>query len=246
MIGIIVQLIISWLLIWFFEKGNLSVLGFGLTKSRLADFLVFFIITAACCALGFLFRMYLAKEQWELNPSLNIQLFFSGLWWNIKSVLFEELIFRGTIFYILIRKIGALKAIILSSIAFGIYHWFSFEIWGDIQQMAIFFFITGIMGAVYAFGYAKTFSLFIPCAIHLGWNFTQSFVFSQGKIGDGIFRLVKSQPNVTVSYFSFFLIFYVPLLCAWMVNFLLIKRKRQVEISGENKIINDGFNNKSN
>jgi uncharacterized protein len=231
MIGIVIQLIISWILIWYFEKGNLAVLGFSPTTPRIVDFLFFLLITAACCTSGFFFRMYLAKEQWELNPNLNIELFFSGLWWNIKSVLFEELIFRGVIFYILIRKLGSSKAILISSIAFGIYHWFSYEIFGDIKQMAIYFVITGIMGALYAFGYAKTFSLFIPCGIHLGWNFTQSFVFSQGQIGNGIFRLVKLQPDVTISYASYFLIFFVTLLITWLVNFFLIKRKKQVDIS---------------
>jgi uncharacterized protein len=231
MIGILIQLVISWILILFFEKGNLSVLGLRPTKSRIIDFLFFLLITSAFCATGFFFRIYLAREQWELNPNLNIELFFSGLWWNIKSVLFEELIFRGAIFYILIRKIGTIKAILVSSITFGIYHWFSFEILGDVKQMAIYFVITGTMGAIYAFGYSKTFSLFIPCGIHLGWNFTQSFVFSQGQIGNGIFRLVKSQPNVTISYGSFFLIFFIPLLTTWIVSFLIIKRKVQVKIS---------------
>ncbi|MCX6210075.1 MAG: CPBP family intramembrane metalloprotease, partial [Bacteroidetes bacterium] len=168
MIGIIVQISLSWLIVWLFEKGNLSFLGFYPTKRRLFDFILFFLITAICCSTGFFSRMYFAKEQWQINPSLTISLILEAIWWNIKSVLFEELIFRGVIFYILIRKIGALKAIIISSIAFGIYHWFSYEVIGNPTQMAITFATTGVMGLMYAYGYAKTFSLYIPCAIHLG------------------------------------------------------------------------------
>lgn len=224
MAGIIVQLAISWLIIWFYEKGNLSVLGFWPTKKRLLHFIIFFFLTGACCASGFLLRMYFGKESWQVNPALNAPLILEGIWWNIKSVMFEELIFRGVLFYILIRKIGAIKAMILSSIAFGMYHWFSQEVFGNITQMAIIFLLTGIMGMLYAYGYVKSNSLYIPCAIHLGWNITQGFIFSQGSIGNGILVQPAPQPVVNVSYFVYFCILLVPLLSAWGLNFLLLHR----------------------
>jgi membrane protease YdiL (CAAX protease family) len=231
MIGIIVQISLSWLIVWLFEKGNLSFLGFCPTKRRVFDFILFFLITAICCSIGFFSRMYFAKEQWQINPSLTISLILEAIWWNIKSVLFEELIFRGVIFYILIRKIGALKAIIISSIAFGIYHWFSYEVIGNPTQMAIIFVTTGIMGLLYAYGYAKTFSLYIPCAIHLGWNITQGFIFSQGPIGNGIFIQVLPQPVVTVSYFAYFTILLFPMLSAIFINCILLKKHEQALIN---------------
>jgi membrane protease YdiL (CAAX protease family) len=230
MIGIIVQLTLSWLLVWLFEKGNLSFLGFYPTKKRLFDFVLFFLITAICCSTGFFLRMYFGKEQWGLNPSLTPNLILDAVWWNVKSVLFEELIFRGVIFYILIKKIGSLKAIVISAIAFGIYHWFSHEVIGNPTQMAMTFVITGIMGLLYAYGYAKTFSLYIPCAIHLGWNLTQGFVFSQGPIGNGIFIQVMPQPNVTVSYLVFFIILLVPMVSALLINFLILRQRNQAKL----------------
>jgi membrane protease YdiL (CAAX protease family) len=230
MIGIIVQLALSWLIIWLFEKGNLSFLGFYPTKRRLFDFVLFFLITAFCCSTGFFLRMYFGKEQWELNNSLTPNLILEAVWWNIKSVLFEELIFRGVIFYILIKKFGSLKAIFISSIAFGIYHWFSHEVIGNPAQMAMTFFITGIMGLLYAYGYAKTFTLYIPCAIHLGWNLTQGFVFSQGPIGKGIFIQVMPQPIVHVSYLVFFIILLVPMLSTLLINSLILRRRKQAKL----------------
>lgn len=101
-----VELIISWTIIWVFNKGNLSVLGFRPTRSGISGFLLFFFITAICCASGFLLRMFFGKEQWELNPALDDRLLLQGVWWNIKAVMFEELIFRGVLFYILIKKLG--------------------------------------------------------------------------------------------------------------------------------------------
>jgi uncharacterized protein len=228
MIGIIVQLAISWLIIWFVEKQHLAVLGFYPTKQRLTNFLLFLLIAACCCASGFFLRMWWGNEKWILNPVLTTVLVWEGIWWNIKSVLFEELIFRGVLLYILIKRLGVAYGIIISSIAFGIYHWFSYGILGNIPQMAIYFFVTGIMGLVYAYGYAKTFSLYIPAAIHFGWNFTQSFVFSQGPIGKGIFMLAKEQTPVTVSTAAYVIIFLLPVLSVWLVCFWLLKNKKQV------------------
>ncbi len=226
MIGIIVQLAVSWLLIWLFEKKDLRVLGLWPTGKRLADFGLFLLVTAVCAASGFLLRMYFGKETWAINPAFNFNLFLNGLWWNIKSVLFEELIFRGVLLYIMIKRLGVARAIIISSIAFGIYHWFTFEILGNVPQMIVVFFITGIMGLVYAYGYAKTFSLYIPIAIHLGWNFVNNFVFSQGNIGKGVF-IVTNQPIIKVSWAVWFLVMYFPMILAIVVNFFLIKKHKQ-------------------
>jgi uncharacterized protein len=228
MLGIIIQLLISWLIIWLFEKGNLNVLGLFPGKNRLAGFVLFFIVTSLCCSSDFFMRMLFAKQQWELNPKLTTNLILTGVWWNIKSVLFEELIFRGVILYMLIKKIGHTKAIVISAISFGIYHWFSYEVIGDITQMIITFVVTGTMGLVYAYGYSKTFSLYIPIAIHLGWNLTSSVIFSKSILGDQLFTQIKPVPEVQVGYFIFFCIMVIPLLSAILINYFILRRQEQV------------------
>ncbi len=228
MVGILVQLTISWLLIWLFEKGNLGVLGFMPSKKRLSDFVIFFLIAALCSASDFFMRMYFADQRWQLNPELTTNLILSGTWWNIKSVLFEELIFRGVIFYILIKKLGATKAIIISSVAFGIYHWFSQEAFGNPAQMAIVFLFTGSAGILYAYGYAKTFSLYVPIALHLGWNLTRSVIFSEPVIGDQLFVQVKPVPEIQVSYFVFGCILLLPIGSFLVINYLLLKKRKQI------------------
>jgi uncharacterized protein len=164
MMGIIVQLAISWLLVWLFEKGNLSFLGFYPSKKRLLHFALFFTIAGLCCTMGFFLKMYIAHQQWILNPQLNISLILEGIGWNIKAVLFEELIFRGALLYILIKKPGSIKAIIISATAFGVYHWFSHELFWNIKAMAMEFVAGGLMGLLLAYAYAKTYSLYIPVA----------------------------------------------------------------------------------
>jgi len=174
-------------------------------------------------------RMYFADQQWKLNPALSANLILTGIWWNVKSVLFEELIFRGVLLYILIKKLGTVRAVVISAVAFGIYHWFSFEVVGDVKQIAIVFVATGIMGLLYAYGYAKTFSLYIPVAIHLGWNVTRSVVFSETVIGDQLLVQVKPVPDIQVSYFIYFCILLLPMTSAMLINYLLLRRRKQVE-----------------
>jgi len=236
MLGVIIQLLVSWLLLWLFEKRGLEVFGFYPTRKRLLGFALFFIITALCCSSDFIMRMIFAKQQWQLNPKLTAGLILSGAWWNLKSVLFEEFIFRGAIMYILIKKLGAIKAIIISSICFGIYHWFSHEVIGNPVQMAITFVVTGTMGLVYAYAYAKTFSLYFPIAIHLGWNLTSSVIFSTGIIGDQLLVPVKPVPEVTVGYFVYFCIVFVPMLSALLINFFMLKRMKQQDADNKKAV----------
>jgi membrane protease YdiL (CAAX protease family) len=96
--------------------------------------------------------------------------------------------------------------------------------------MAIIFLVTGIMGLLYAYGYAKSFSLYIPAAIHLGWNLTKSVIFSETVIGDQLLVPVKPVPEVQVSYLAFFSILILPILSALAINFFLIKKKKQVDL----------------
>jgi hypothetical protein len=223
MLGIIIQLAASWLIVWLFQKKGLGVLGFRPTHNRISGFFLFLLLAAACCSAGFLLRMYLG-ERWEVNPVFTAKLLAEGLWWNIKSVLFEEFLFRGVILYILIKRVGAIAAIILSAVAFGIYHWFSYGILGNVGQMVIIFLVTGIMGLLLAWAYYKTSSLYVPIAIHLGWNFTNIFIFSNGNIGKGLFVLQQQTP-VTVSYFTYFIIVWLPFLVLLGLSYILLRRR---------------------
>ena len=230
--GIGVQLAISWLLLWLLERRNLSALGLSPTKRRVIQFIFFLFLTAVCCSTQFLMRMLFASEQWEVNHALSGKLFMEGTWWNLTSVLYEELIFRGALLFILIRRIGALRAIIISSMGFGIYHWFSFGQLGNYQQMAITFVSTGTFGLLLAYAFYKTSSLFVPIAIHFGWNFVNGFIFSQGPIGNGVFIPVKGQPEVSVSYFTFACIMFLPILAALFLNYLFLKKQsKEFQIS---------------
>ena len=230
MLQLIGLLAISWLLIWFFEKQNLSVLGLTPTKERLKYFGILFIVSAIFSATAFLLRMYITKEEYTVTQSLSIKSIVLESWYQFRTVLTEELLFRGALLYILIKKIGQKKAILISSIIFAVLHWINAGVWGNLTQMIIVFTFTFTMGLLLAYSYARTFSLLIPFAIHYGWNLTQNYIFPATVSGNHIFTLAAPPPIVTISYLAFFTMLLFPKISVIVFDYLIVKRHRQVEI----------------
>ena len=230
MLQLIGLLAISWLLIWLFEKRNLSVLGLTPTKDRLKYFTILFLVSAILSATAFLLKIYIAKEEYTISQSLTTKSILLETWYQFRTVLTEELICRGALLYILIKKIGRTKAIIISSIIFAVLHWMNLGIWGNLTQMIIVFTFTFAMGLLLAYSYARTFSLLIPFAIHYGWNLTQNYIFPDTSIGNHILTLAAPSPIVTVSYFAFFIMLLLPKISVLVIDYLIVKRHRQVEV----------------
>lgn len=131
MLGIIVQLLLSWAILRFLERKPLSVLGLQPGQKQVRYFLLFLGLAVVIASSDYFLKMAIAQQRWVLSPRLSWTTVLQGIWWNVKSVLFEELLFRGALFYILLRRLGAGAAITLSSVAFGVYHWFSFGVLGQ-------------------------------------------------------------------------------------------------------------------
>ncbi|MGB3180209.1 MAG: type II CAAX endopeptidase family protein [Cyclobacteriaceae bacterium] len=186
MVGILIALLLSWAALYFIEKRSILALGFTPVVKRLVQFFAGFIITALLCLTNELLEVYLRSATVNLSASFSFQMLMSRLWWDFRSVLTEELIFRGAILYILIARIGQKKAILISAVAFGVYHWFSYGLFGNLVPMIVIFTGTGLMGYAWALAFAKTRSIFLPTGLHLGWNFTLNTVFSKGPLEGGM------------------------------------------------------------
>ncbi|MES1197662.1 MAG: type II CAAX endopeptidase family protein [Chitinophagaceae bacterium] len=230
MLQLIGLLAISWLIIWLFEKGNLSVLGFSPTRDRLKYFSILFIVSAILSGTAFLLRMYFAKEEYTITPSLTTGSVLLEVWYQFRTVLTEELLCRGVLLYILIKKLGQVKAVIISSVLFAMLHWINAGVWGNPTQMTIVFAFTFSMGLLLAYSYARTFSLLIPFAIHFGWNLAQNYIFPGTATGCHILTLAATPPTVTVSYFAFFTMLLLPKIAVLAIDYLIIRRHRQVEV----------------
>ncbi|MDH3323034.1 MAG: CPBP family intramembrane metalloprotease [Flavobacteriaceae bacterium] len=72
----------------------------------------------------------------------------------------------------------------ISAIAFGIYHWFSYGVLGNVMAMIFVFIGTGLMGYTWAWAFSKTKSIMLPLGLHLGWNFIHNTIFSKGPLGE--------------------------------------------------------------
>ncbi|UKB84567.1 CPBP family intramembrane metalloprotease [Chryseobacterium sp. MEBOG06] len=226
MIGIIVELIISWLLLWFISKKNLSVLGLKPTKIRTAQLGIGFLLAALVCSLYHLMTTAFIANNWIFNKQFTLPEALKSLWWVLKSVLFEELLFRGALLYIIINKWGNHKACILSAVCFGIYHWFSYNAFGNPFQMGIIFVMTGIFGWMLAYAFAKTQSLYLPIGLHIGWNLFTIIIFSNGPLGKQLLsKLNENHLEGILSLFVFlFQIFALPFFVYWYFRFLQKKK----------------------
>jgi membrane protease YdiL (CAAX protease family) len=227
MIGILVELLVSWLLLWLCHRKNLSVLGLLPSKKLLADFLVGCLISALLCAIYFFSIVRISGTQLQVNQGFSFMDFLSGFWWTLKSVLFEEFLFRGALLYIAIQRFGTKLGCILSAVAFGIYHWFSYGVFGDPMQMTLIFIVTGIGGLMFAYAFAVTKSLYLPIGLHLGWNVVTIVVFSQGPLGHQL--LITTSEQKLTGILSL-LLFLFQLLALPIFTYLYLRRRRK-EIS---------------
>jgi len=86
MLGILVELALSWIIVWIVEKKNLTVLGLNATAPRLKGFTLFFFIATVGCLVETFLRIGFFKEHYVVNPKLSFMLVLKGLWWNMKCV----------------------------------------------------------------------------------------------------------------------------------------------------------------
>jgi membrane protease YdiL (CAAX protease family) len=226
MIGIFVEVIISWILLYLIEKKNILALGFLPILKRLKQLAIGFLIAAILCIGVESLEMLLRSSSIHLNKNASAALILNMFWWDFKSVLTEELLFRGALLFILMERIGARKGIIISAVAFGIYHWFSFGIFGNIIPMFFVFVGTGLMGYALALAFSKTKSIFLPLGLHLGWNFTFNTIFSKGPLRNGL--LISEGGNTISDWFSLIGLWGVPVIMLLIIKYWTTKENTEL------------------
>ncbi len=191
MLGLFVIIIVSWVLLHFIEKKNIEVLGIIPYPKRVIQFLIGFIIITIIVLLNIYIETIIKKVEWEFNI-VNYATIFDAFVYHIRSALTEDLVFRGAVLYILIQRIGAAKAIWLSAIIFGVYHWFSYGILNERYiLLAYVFVITGFTGYVWAYTFHKTKSIMLGLGFHLGVNFVNACFFESQPYGELVFQQIS-------------------------------------------------------
>ncbi|WP_347174180.1 CPBP family intramembrane glutamic endopeptidase [Polaribacter uvawellassae] len=207
MLGLLVIIVVSWLLLHFIEKKNIAVLGIIPNRKRTTQFFIGFVFTILLCLLTIYIETLVLSVKWQLNSVIHYQTILNALVYHLRSALTEDLVFRGAILYILIRKVGIQKAILISALCFGIYHVFSYGMLGGrIISILYVILITGFTGYVWAYTFAKTNSILMPLGFHLGWNLLLAFFMQSQPYGELLFtetsRIQLSEWNGL--YFSLF------------------------------------------
>ncbi len=227
MVGLVLILFIS-LALFRFKNQKIDSLGLKPCKIRLASFTVGFLMSLGVCCIYFISLILLLDAEVRFNNNYTLLHFSSAFWWILKSVLFEELLFRGALFFFAIQILGKHKACFLSAFIFGIYHWFTYEVFGDATEMLNTFLITGIGGLMFAYAFAYTKSLYLPIGLHFGWNLVTIMIFSQGPLGEQV--LILSTNNYIDGIVSVLFFLYQILFLPVLVFFYLKKYRESSQI----------------
>lgn len=179
-------LALSWILLRL-EGKRLDVLGLNAPAVRSRQFAAGFLVAGLTVVVQQLGLAVVADVPWRLNPTTDAASLVHGLRWNVNSVLYEELLFRGYLLYQAIRWLGTRRGVVLTAVTFGIYHWFSYGVVGNPVMMAFVFVLTGAFGLMLALAFAKTKSIALQIGLHLGWNLVSYVGFSTGPLGPGLF-----------------------------------------------------------
>jgi membrane protease YdiL (CAAX protease family) len=160
----------------------------------------------------------LVHNPYRVNAAFHFNDFIKTFGYILRAVAYEELVFRGALLYILMHKLDGHKAVIVSAVCFGIYHWFSWQAWGNPVQMGIIFFKTATAGYLLALAFLRTRSMYLGFALHFGIDLASMLIFSKDK-GIGLQLLVKSfekDPVVPAPVIS------VPILIIYAIGFQVL------------------------
>ncbi|WP_179345509.1 CPBP family intramembrane glutamic endopeptidase [Winogradskyella ursingii] len=207
MLGLLVIIVISWVLLHFIEGKNINALGIVPNANHMIQFLIGILFIIPITLSMIFIESKVMTIDWELNSPIKYDLIFDSFIYHLRSALTEDLIFRGAILYILINRIGAKWAILISAICFGIYHVFSYGLSADRVILILYvILVTGFSGYVWAYTFHRTKSIMMPLGFHLGFNLVMTFFFASQPYGQLIFveisRMGLSEWNEL--YFSLF------------------------------------------
>lgn len=105
----------------------------------------------------------------------------------IGGAMLEELMFRGYPFQRLVEAVGTWGAVLVLSAIFGAIHLGNPNAGGLLSWG---FFNTIVVGALFAYAYLRTRTLWLPFGIHFGWNFFLGVVYGLPVSGIRDFSIV--------------------------------------------------------
>lgn len=156
------------------EHRSLSSIGYKLHEGWVRDFALGLCVGAGGLSLTIAIEALSRAASFERQPNTPTRLVLEGVallaFFTIAAA-FEEMLARGFGFQALLHNVGALPALALTSIAFGLLHI-------NNEHASIFStFNTVLAGVWLGVAYLRTRSLWLATALHASWNFVMVFVF---------------------------------------------------------------------
>jgi membrane protease YdiL (CAAX protease family) len=181
----IASVIASYLLLHFLDKRKFSSMGLNFRKNWRRELwwgvaIGFLILTLAVGAMQLVGYedIHLADETadyFTVGLALNIFLY-------IIVGFNEEILFRGYIFQSLIEGTNKVFAVAFFSLLFGAAHL------GN-PNVSVFGIANIVLaGVLLSLAYIQTKSLWLPIGIHIGWNFTQGYIWGLPVSGTAVFK----------------------------------------------------------
>jgi len=185
----------------YIDKESFISLGLRLDKMAVLDIFSGIIISAIIMT-SIYFTMLLTGlieftgfSWWTDSSSPDISfnlavmpIILAVLWELIVVAWWEELIFRGIIFQNMIKGMGLIWAVIISSILFGLVHA------GNPDATLMSTLMIAIITPLLIYAYLKTGQLWLPIGFHLGWNFFQASVFGFASSGQTSPTMITQNP----------------------------------------------------
>lgn len=151
----------------------------------------------------FLQKLYMNFSV-QLNEHINYWSMLAGIAAILPGVLNEELIFRGICFKEMADQNNSRNANILFGFLFMVWHWISWNAWGNYPVM-LGSFTTAIGHLLFATALLRSGTIYFPIGLHLGINWAQQSLFhiNEGDTGadnfTGLF-IINSTGTSNVPY----------------------------------------------
>lgn len=205
-------LALIWATVWLVYRRSMTKLWFSTDSVSYKRILLLFVVAVGSCLVVQYAHTLFSSLEYRINQDYLWRALPGLIWYDLNSVLMEELICRALIYLVILRWKGANWALFLSASAFGLWHWTNQGIWGNPLAMLLVFVLNSAMGVALGLAHQKTASLLAPLALHLGWNLTYHHVFSAGPFGVQLYAPVNP-PELSGTYalISFIMLLTVPL-----------------------------------
>ncbi|MCX8053058.1 MAG: CPBP family intramembrane metalloprotease [Armatimonadetes bacterium] len=159
------------------DKRSISTLGLTYTGDSLTRVAYGAAIALGCVTVVFLTGILMGfievkRSKMSEDCMACLPLFLGGVIDFFTASVFEEIIFRGYVFFLLLEAAGAEVAIVASSIVFAIAHVIKHP-----SIPILYAFNAFIFGTLAAICRYFTGSLWLPIGLHFGWNVVSGPIF---------------------------------------------------------------------